>query len=88
MTARAFSRFATFARHAYCTTGTRVKATQLSFQWETTRHLEMRLNSYPTCDLRLLIRGITLGMGIPCEINVRIDYTDQRGTHWVADLTN
>ena len=36
--------------------------------------LEMRLNSYPTCDLGLLIRGITLSIGIPYEINVRIDY--------------
>ena len=34
----------------------------------------MRLNSYPTCDLGLLIRGITLSIGIPYEINVRIDY--------------
>ena len=37
-------------------------------------HLEMRLNSYPTCDLGLLIRGITLSIGIPYETNVRIDY--------------
>ena len=37
-------------------------------------HLEMRFNSYPTCDLGLLIRGITLSIGIPYEINVRIDY--------------
>ena len=48
-------------------------------------HLEMRLNSYPTCDLGLLIRGITLSIGIPYEINVRTDDTDQHGTHWVAD---
>ena len=48
----------------------------------------MRLNSYPKCDLGLLIRGITLSIGIPYEINVRIDYTDQHGTHWVAELTN
>ena len=47
-------------------------------------HLEMRPNSYPTCDLGLLIRGITFSIGIPYEINVRIDYTDQHGTHWVA----
>ena len=51
-------------------------------------HFEMRLNSYPTCDLGLLIRGTTLSIGIPYEINVRIDYTDQHGTHWVAELTN
>ena len=53
-------------------------------------HFEMRLNSYPTCDLGLLIRGITFSIGIPYETNVRIDYmyTDQHGTHWVADLTN
>ena len=50
-------------------------------------HLEMRLNSYPTCDLGLLIRGITLSIGIPYEINVHIDYmyTDQHGTHCMAD---
>ena len=34
----------------------------------------MGLNSYryPTCDLGLLIRGITLSIGIPYEINVRM----------------
>ena len=48
-------------------------------------HLEMRLSSCPTCDLGLLIRGITLSVGIPYEINVRTGYTDQHGTHWVAD---
>ena len=46
----------------------------------------MRLKSYPTCDLGILIRGTTLSIGIPYEINVRIGcmYTDQHGTHWVA----
>ena len=37
-------------------------------------HLEMRPNSYPTCDLGLLIRGITFSIGIPYETNIRIDY--------------
>ena len=45
----------------------------------------MRLNSYPKCDLGLLIRGIMLSIGIPYEINVRIDYTDQHDTHCMAD---
>ena len=45
----------------------------------------MRLNSYPKCDLGLLIRGITLSIGISYEINVRIDYTDQHDTHCMAD---
>ena len=44
----------------------------------------MRLNSYTTCDLGLLIRGVTLSIEIAYEINVRIDYTytDQHGTHY------
>ena len=41
----------------------------------------MRLNSYPTCDLGLLIQGTTLSIGIPYATNVRTDYTDQHGTH-------
>ena len=48
--------------------------TQLYPGLHTRPAVAMRLNSYPTCDLGLLIRGITFSIGIPYEINVRIDY--------------